>query len=99
MLQQLKAVHETELHYWKSSGIAEVDFILEHAGKIFPLEAKSGINPYSKSMQVYMKKYNPVYVYRTTLLNLKLDANIINIPLYAISLFPEKIEGLLPGVI
>lgn len=99
VLQQLIAAHEYELFYWKSSGIAEVDFILEHAGKIFPLEAKSGINPYSKSMQVYMERYNPDYVYRTTLLNLKLDANIINIPLYAISLFPEKIEGLLPGVI
>lgn len=97
VLQQLNAVHETELHYWKSSGIAEVDFILEHAGKIFPLEAKSGINPYSKSLQVYMGKYNPAYVYRTTLLNLKRDGNIINIPLYAISLFPDKIERLISG--
>lgn len=97
VLQQLTAAHEKELYYWKSSGIAELDFILEHNGKVYPLEAKSGINPYSKSAQVYMEKYNPVYIYRTTLLNLKLDANIINIPLYAISLFPDKIEGLILG--
>jgi predicted AAA+ superfamily ATPase len=98
VLQQLISTNETELYYWKSSGIAEVDFIIEHNGKVFPLEAKSGVNPYSKSIQVYIEKYKPGYVYRTTLLNLKRDANIINIPLYAISLFPDKIDTLITSL-
>ena len=91
VLQELMAHQETDLFYWKSSGIAEVDFIMEHEGKVFPLEAKSGINPRSKNMRVFMDEYKLDHFYRTTLLNLKTDGAVINIPLYAISLFPDRI--------
>jgi predicted AAA+ superfamily ATPase len=77
------------LFYWQSAGIAEVDFVCEYGNKIIPLEVKAGINPKSKSLQSYAKKYNPPVVARTTLLNLKGEDRIINIPLYAIAGFPE----------
>ena len=79
--------------YWKSSGTAEVDFILEYNNMILPLEVKAGINPRSKSMKVYMEKYNPDFFYRSSLLNLKKDDRMINIPLYAISLLPGIVES------
>lgn len=87
--QQLKSHEETELYYWKSAGSAEIDFICEYGNDIFPLEAKAGINPRSKSLSFYDKKYNPNILSRTTLLNLKHDGKICNYPLYAISLFPK----------
>ena len=87
--QQLKSLKEITLHYWKSAGTAEIDFICEYENNIFPLEAKAGINPRSKSLLFYQKKYNPTLLSRTTLLNLKRDGKICNYPLYAISLFPE----------
>jgi predicted AAA+ superfamily ATPase len=87
--QQLKAHHNQELYYWQSPGTAEVDFICAHSGHIIPLEAKAGINPKSKSLNIFNKKYKPKISARTTLLNLKREAHIVNIPLYAISLFPE----------
>lgn len=88
VLQQLRSGVDSIPYYWKSSGIAEVDFILEYHNKILPLEVKAGINPRSKSMKAYMEKYNPEYFYRTNLLNLKYDGRVVNIPLYAISIFP-----------
>lgn len=89
VVQQLTAHRETELYYWKSEGAAEVDFICEYKNAIFPLESKAGVNPRSKSLLFYDKKYNPVSLSRTTLLNLKHDGKMHNYPLYAISLFPE----------
>ena len=87
-LQQLQSCLDVRAYYWRSEGIAEVDFLVEHKNKILPLEVKSGINPRSKSMRVYMDKNKPDIFFRSSLLNLKKDGRVMNIPLYAISLFP-----------
>ncbi len=63
-----------------------VDFVCEFNNNIYPLEAKAGVNPKSKSLTVYDKKNSPSKIYRTTLLNLVEHGKIINIPLYAISI-------------
>jgi hypothetical protein len=86
---QLAAEKGMSLYYWQSSGTAEVDFVCEHEGRILPLEVKAGLNPKSKSLQSFDNKYSPPCLARTTLLNMKEDARLINIPLYGISLFPE----------
>ncbi len=88
VVQQLTSHKEAELYYWKSDGLAEVDFICEEGRHVFPLEAKAGINPHSKSLAFYAEKYDPPILSRATLLNLKHDGNIVNYPLYAVSLFP-----------
>lgn len=91
--QQLKAINDMDIYYWKSEGHkAEIDFICEHNQSIYPLEAKSGINPKSKSLKSYDTNFSPSHLVRTTLLNLKQDGKICNFPLYAISLFPGLIE-------
>jgi predicted AAA+ superfamily ATPase len=90
---QLRATHDMELHYWQSAGTAEVDFVGEYGNKILPLEVKAGVNPKSKSLQSFDKKYNPPVLVRTTLLNLKKEERLINIPLYAIARFPEICSG------
>lgn len=90
--QQLKAAKGMELCYWQSSGSAEVDFVCEYSGHILPLEAKAGINPRSKSLKSFDQKYAPPVLFRTTLLNLKKDDRFVNIPLYALSLFPELLR-------
>ena len=75
------------LYYWRSkSGMAELDFLCEADSDIYPLEVKSGVNPKSKSFTSYDQQFNPLYLVRTTLLNLKKDGKICNIPLYAMML-------------
>jgi len=72
--------------------IANLDFLCEIQGSIHPLEAKAGISPKSKSLLSYDTQFNPPVLFRTTLLNLKKDGKICNIPLYAVHNFPEIMD-------
>ena len=71
-------------YYWTSQGIAEVDCVFTHAGRVLPLEVKSSVSIRSKSLKIYTEKYHPEWSLRTSMLNLKQDGNILNIPLYLI---------------
>ncbi|MCP4158298.1 MAG: ATP-binding protein [bacterium] len=86
---QLVAALGLPLYYWRSEGkMAELDFLFALDGDIYPLEVKAGINPRSKSLKSFDQQFQPPLLLRTTLLNLKHDAKICNIPLYAISCLP-----------
>jgi len=88
VVQELLVSKYDKLYYWTSSGIAEVDFIVQNDMQVYPLEVKSGTSAHSKSLQVYADKYKVDSLSRTTLLNLRKDGNITNYPLYMISNFP-----------
>ncbi|MBT3199886.1 MAG: ATP-binding protein [Phycisphaerales bacterium] len=86
-----------DLYYWRSSGkIAELDFLCEIGGAICPLEVKAGINAKSKSLRSYDNQFNPPLLARATLLNLRHDGKICNIPLYAISRLRELLTLAMP---
>jgi len=88
--QQLRSDKQINLYYWTSKGKkAELDFLCEFDSRIYPLEAKAGINPKSKSLNSFDLQFNPTVLSRTTLLNMRCDGKIRNYPLYAINLFPE----------
>jgi len=88
--QQLRSEKQIDLYYWTSKGKkAELDFLCEFDSRIYPLEAKAGINPKSKSLNSFDLQFNPPMLSRTTLLNMRHDGKIHNYPLYAITLFPE----------
>lgn len=93
--QALKQSLNMELYYWASTGIAEIDFIVQLDDKILPLEAKAGVSTKKKSLLSYSKKYNPSMLLRSTLMNLKQDKKIFNYPLYMIGklgeIFPRQI--------
>jgi predicted AAA+ superfamily ATPase len=90
--QQLMAHFGQPLHYWRSKGgKAELDFLCEFSGRIYPLEVKAGINPRSKSLRSYDMQFSPPVLARATLLNLKKDGKILNLPLYALSLLPDMV--------
>ena len=79
------ALHKTfrnNLYYWNSKGVAEVDFILNIAKYIIPVEVKSGAATKSKSLAVYKDKYNPEIRVRISELNLKHTGDVLNIPLF-----------------
>lgn len=82
------------LYYWTSVGIAELDFVVEHDLKIYPLEVKSGFSRKKKSLLVYADKYKPKYLLRTSLMNLKQDGKICNIPLYLLDKLINLLECL-----
>lgn len=93
--EQLTPSFSTPLYYWKTeAGVAEVDFICEQDKWVYPLEVKAGINVRSKSLQSYDTRFQPPFLCRTTLQNLKTDGKITNIPLYAISCLHRLISKL-----
>ena len=53
-------------------------------GKIIPVEVKSADNTRAKSLEIYMKKYNPEYAVKISSKNFGFENNIKSIPLYAV---------------
>lgn len=92
--QALQSRDFSHLYYWTSQGTAEVDFIVSKDQFIFPLEVKAGFSKQKKSLLEYGKRYHnaehhTTKLSRATLRNFKHDGNIVNYPLYAVSLFPR----------
>ncbi len=72
-----------ELYYYNFN-IYEIDFLIKIDGNIIPIEVKSGRRTNSKSLNEYIKKYNPVYSIRLSSKNFGFENNIKSVPLYAI---------------
>jgi predicted AAA+ superfamily ATPase len=78
-----------DLYYWTSMSQAEVDLVINHQENILPLEVKGGMSRRTQSLRVYSAKYNPPRVFRTSPRNFTTDADLTNIPLYAIARLPQ----------
>ncbi len=75
-----------DLYYWQSDNTAEVDFLLYTGDGIIPVEVKASDNTKSKSLNVYIDKYNPKYAIRISTRTFGYDPKkrIKSIPLYAV---------------
>jgi len=71
------------LAYWQSEGKAEVDFVLQIDGKVVPVEVKKGMRNRSKSLGVFMEKYQSEYAIRISKKNFGFENKIKSVPLYA----------------
>jgi len=89
--QELKISLQKELYYW-ANNTSEIDFLISYEDVVIPIEIKSGFNTKAKSLKVYIEKYNPKITIRSSLRNFNHSHNIYDVPLYAISLFPELIK-------
>lgn len=81
--EQLVA-NKLNIYYWESNSTAEVDFILQLEENSIPLECKASENVRSKSLSVFLSKYNPSYAIRVSSKNFGFENNIKSVPLYAI---------------
>ena len=73
------------LNYWKNEFDSELDFILQSKnGLIIPLEVKTSVHTKSKSLNNYLKEYNPKYGIRISSKNFGFKNNIKSVPLYAV---------------
>ncbi len=90
--QALKA-QAKDLYYWTSEGKAEVDFVISHDDKIYPVEIKAGNNKKKQSLRVYDDLYQPQNLIRCSTRNLKKDAKVLNCPLYMLEKLLMFIEA------
>lgn len=82
VMQSLVYQLDIKPRYWASAGKAEVDFVIQSGSEIIPIEVKSETRLGGKSLSVYDANYHPAYKIRYSLNSLKMDGNLINIPLY-----------------
>ena len=87
VLQQLVCSDsEFPICYWSNdSSRSEVDFVIQIAGLVVPLEVKADKNLKAKSINNFIKDYKSVKAVRTSLADFKINENnLYDIPLYAI---------------
>ena len=70
-------------YYWESGRSAEVDFIIQREGKIVPIEVKSADNTRAKSLNLYMKTFQPAYAIKISMRNFGFEDGKKTVPLYA----------------
>lgn len=93
VLQSLSRQLETAPRYWAEAPY-EVDFVFQLDNDIIPVECKAGTNVKSTSLKKYSQQYQeqtPLMV-RFSLMNLSLDGNLLNIPLFLVDRAGELIQ-------
>ena len=85
----------TPIAYWMNpTGSAEVDFLLQHAGCIIPIEVKAATNTQSKSLRVYCEKYAPQLAIRASLARYGKREKLLSLPLYMVESLPQCLQRL-----
>jgi predicted AAA+ superfamily ATPase len=73
-----------QLFYWKNDNTAELDFVVQMAGEVIPIEVKKGKRTRSASLNIFMKQYNCRYAIRISGKNFGFENKIKSVPLYAV---------------
>ncbi len=69
VLSELIALNK-QPYFWRSGNTAELDFIFEEDGALFPVEVKAATNTQAKSYKQFCKKYSPHTGYKLSLKNI-----------------------------
>lgn len=90
VLQELYSHGHDNIVTW-TGRTSEIEFITEINDDIIPIEVKAGTNTKAKSLQAYIKKYQPRVSIKFSGNRYGNDrrCNIDNYPLYMVSRFPE----------
>ena len=96
VLQALQNQFEATPRYWSVLNPSyEVDFLIQRENDIFPVEVKSEDNVDSASLRKFKEKFKGKIKLRIrfSLDNLKLDDDLLNIPLFMAD-YADKLIGL-----
>lgn len=86
VFQQLFSTNAMALYYWSADkGSAEVDFIAQLNGAIYPIEVKAAENLQAKSLKSYRQQFNPKKSIRTSMADFHDEDWLLNLPLYMIN--------------
>lgn len=85
VLQQIVAArNEAPMHWAAEHATAELDFAIETANGLVPIEVKAAENLRSKSLRSYIDRFHPPQALRFSLASYREEEDMINVPLYAI---------------
>lgn len=101
VLQSLLPQLEVTPRYWSRLNPSyEVDFIIQHENELFPIEVKAETNIASRSLQKFKELFADRIKLRVrfSLNNLRLDGDILNIPLFLADKTNDLIELAVHGL-
>jgi predicted AAA+ superfamily ATPase len=84
VLEQLKTIPNLPIHYWSNySSSAELDFIVQCASKVIPIEVKAEENLMAKSLRTYVNSHQGLHGIRFSMSDYREQDWMHNVPLYA----------------
>lgn len=85
VLQQLVSMGDMDIYYWSADNSqGEIDFLVQHAGKVIPIEVKAAENLQSKSLRAFVEKYKGLKGLRVSMSGYREQDWMRNIPLYGL---------------
>lgn len=85
VMQQLRLCKDTGIYYWSSANSdGEIDFLLQKADTIIPIEVKAEENLKSKSLRLFSQKYHLQNALRFSMSDYREQDWMTNIPLYCL---------------
>ena len=66
--------------YWTSEGRAEIEFLIDVASEVIPVEVKAEGNTNGRSLSIYTQKYSPARRIRISMNNLQENGGLYSIP-------------------
>lgn len=81
VLQQLRGQFDVEPRYFSDKN-GEIDFVIQYAAEVIPVEVKGGEDKSATSFKKYVNENKPEYALRFSKRNYRKDGYITNLPLY-----------------
>lgn len=86
VLEQLKCMADTPVYYWSNDkSSAEIDFVVQHAERIIPVEVKAEENLKSKSLKLFVDRNSGLKGLRLSMSDYRDQEWMENVPLYALN--------------
>jgi hypothetical protein len=84
VISELLIKNGHELYYYKTQNSSmEIEFVIEEAGEVVPVEVKAG-NTSTASLNSYISKFKPNIAYKLVNGNIGTDGNRVTIPHYMV---------------
>ncbi len=97
--QELVALHFDPIFYWgREHGTAELDFLIQYKNLAIPCEVKASTNNKTKSLSLYIEKYNPALALKISTGMLRFDPPILSVPFYLLGSLTKIIDHYLPDL-
>lgn len=87
VMSQLVATRNASVFYYSNDAKLEIDFLIQHAGEIVPIEAKAEENLRAKSLSTFVTSRPGMHGLRFSMSDYQEQDWMTNIPLYAISTY------------
>lgn len=79
-----------ELYYYSAENSSgEVDFVIQRANKVIPVEVKAEENLQAKSLRAFCKKYELSDAVRSSMSNYREQDWLVNVPLYLLRMYMQ----------